>query len=587
LIFLSIIAFVQAIICILFLSIFYHISPTDFYRHHTNNIAIQLTSASDSASLWLCSDTLTGDGVCDMELVEEIPYSVSIKSQKYQTDFFHSQFLKFFGLTSPLYLLLFVLLKQAKKRSKDFVTTDHIRGRRIFSIEDTNVTLSEFGPTRLPLLAGLNFPIAWETVHCLVLGKTGSGKTTLMMQMLDKLRDQKCVIYDKKGDFLQNFYNPDRDLIFNPLDTRCVPWNILGDVNSVFDVESIVDTLIPDTDELGAKQWIDGARIILSSLIHCCFEQGSVDNQSLWDNLNLSVPDMRELFEKYPDRGNAALDILGVAGSKQESGYISEFKKKIGIFRYLALCDGDFSLKKWLQNDEPGWLFVENHQSLKSLLKPILSLVIETVSKEILALSENKDRRIFMFFDELGTLQKLPSIIDFLTEARSRGGALFAGVQDLGKIEKIYGKDLLDTLFNSFSTVAAMKLEGNFTTKYISENLGEREIFEADYSHSMGPEESRDSFSISKKKKKEFAVLPSELSALDPFEAYVKLPHGKLVKGEVLQDFFDAIIPDTELLQLRPETQLAKNKPTTVDEEIITEKEQDEPNQDTTFLDNF
>jgi type IV secretory pathway TraG/TraD family ATPase VirD4 len=48
---------------------------------------------------------------------------------------------------------------------------------------------------------------------------------------------------------------------------------------------------------------------------------------------------------------------------------------------------------------------------VQDTLKPILSLFIDLIGRRLLSMKDDYHRRIFFFLDELGTLQKLSSIL--------------------------------------------------------------------------------------------------------------------------------------------------------------------------------
>jgi Cdc6-like AAA superfamily ATPase len=71
-----------------------------------------------------------------------------------------------------------------------------------------------------------------ETKGFLITGRPGSGKTQLLSQVIETLYgNAKVVIHDYKADYLQAFYDPNGyDIVFNPLDARCVKWDIFEGV---------------------------------------------------------------------------------------------------------------------------------------------------------------------------------------------------------------------------------------------------------------------------------------------------------------------------------------------------------------------
>ena len=75
-------------------------------------------------------------------------------------------------------------------------------------------------------IAGVPYPERTETQHTIVSGTTGSGKTVLISDLVQQIRQRgdRCVIYDKMGSYTQAFFDPDRDVLLNPLDARAPRW---------------------------------------------------------------------------------------------------------------------------------------------------------------------------------------------------------------------------------------------------------------------------------------------------------------------------------------------------------------------------
>ena len=73
----------------------------------------------------------------------------------------------------------------------------------------------------------VRIPARAEAQHIQVIGDTGAGKTTIILQALRQIRARgdSAIIYDPALEFTRRFYDPSRgDVILNPLDKRCPYW---------------------------------------------------------------------------------------------------------------------------------------------------------------------------------------------------------------------------------------------------------------------------------------------------------------------------------------------------------------------------
>lgn len=194
-------------------------------------------------------------------------------------------------------------------------------------------------------------------------------------------------------------------------------------------------------------------------------------------------------------------------------------------FEYISGKDGSFSIDNWLANENGGWIFITNHSEVKDALKPVLSLFIDLIGKKLLSLPDDYHRRIFFFLDEFLTLQRMPTIVEMLTNSRSKGGCFFLGVQDNSQGSKVYSPDIQKTIFNACSTKIIFSVNDPNTAKELSNSIGSTEIWEAEESFMMGPEDVRDGMSMARRKKEDKLILDSEILTLEELKCYVKLPN--------------------------------------------------------------
>lgn len=115
-------------------------------------------------------------------------------------------------------------------------------------------------------LAGVTWPWRREQGHTMLVGTTGTGKTVALTELVDEIRERKerAVIFDLTGAFIESFYEPERDVILNPLDARCPAWSVFNDCTSRAEFHAAAESLVPQ-DGGGAEQFWCSQRAPCSS----------------------------------------------------------------------------------------------------------------------------------------------------------------------------------------------------------------------------------------------------------------------------------------------------------------------------------
>lgn len=315
-----------------------------------------------------------------------------------------------------------------------------------------------------------------ETSHFFVLGQSGTGKTVLLSQIVEQLknRKQKMVVHDNKMDFVTKFYDPTKDLIFNPMDERAIGWSILNEINSIIDIESIAYSLVP-APNFGEPFWNNNARDILIETLKYAKANSISSNKDLFALLNLSRVEMikklnSKVVNKLLENEKSAADIL------------STLHQFIRGLEYLK--DGDFNVKKWIESEENNTIFLTNRKDISDMIAPLLSLFVDLVSKKLLSENEDLDRRVYFILDELTMLNKLSSVVDLITNGRSKGASVLIAVQDLARLKKIYDEEF-NTIFGNCSTKIFFRIGDNFTVQHLNKYAGTEEIERTDQSLSF------------------------------------------------------------------------------------------------------
>ena len=382
--------------------------------------------------------------------------------------------------------------------------------------------LISFGKIPVPFFA--------ENRHFLVVGRPGTGKTTLLNQVLEKLRarKEKAIVYDFKGDYLSNFYDEKTDYIFNPLDQRCVNWCLFDEIEMIPDIDSIATSMIPPSQRQDSF-WIDAARDVFSSILHYLVVSGNRNNAAIWNLVSYTEPDMLDLMRQAVEQGiEPAKRALGYlqgyeAGSKVASDTLSTMRQYTNCFYYMRHLKNEFSVKKWLDEDGSSFLFISNYANLRDTLKPILSLLIDLAMKHILSMSEDVDRRRFIILDEFASLQRLTSVVQCLEQGRSKGASVWIALQDISQLQKLYSHETCYTITNNCNTILSFAVSDPNSQEYLSRLFGETEILETDESLSMGPTDLRDGLTLQRRRRKEPLLLPSQFGILQDFHFYLKM----------------------------------------------------------------
>ena len=435
-----------------------------------------------------------------------------------------------FIFTLPLWLLYPLLMKRFAKKAKEITEESYVAGSKIGNEKEV-IDILKKEPSRLSI-GNIPLPIREEAKHIFIIGKSGSGKTVLLSNIIEHLRQHnlKTVIYDSKGLYISRFYDPGKDLIFNPLDARGVDWNLFSEIETPMDITSIAASLIPVSADWNDPYWPNAARDLFSGILHHLYEKDEKNNSAIWQTVTTEIPALAELM-KSSRGGRIAYSHIQDC-SKQASSVVSVMSLHCACFQFMLQGRSDFSIKKWLTADNGGFIFVSNYSEIEDTLKPVISLFIDQFARRTLSMPDDFNRRIFLVLDEFGTLQKLSSIQNFLTQGRSKGGSCVFAVQDVGQIEKIYSKEIRQAIVNAASTNVICGVADPDTAEYLARKIGKTRVIKAEESFGMGPEDMRDGININRRETEKDLFMPSDLMNLPDLTALIKISHHPLVMSK-------------------------------------------------------
>lgn len=430
-------------------------------------------------------------------------------------------------LSSLLYLLIFW------STAKNMEDKRIIRGAEITPLKVLNKKLAveaHKNPHSCLKIGETVLPYEMEPKHLLVLGASGSGKGVLLNQFVSQINNrkyrlgttEKIVIYDIKGEFIAKQFQ-EGDFVFSPFDSRSLSWNVFNELEIAPDFDVISRSLFsaPDAKD---SYWYNCAGDVFRTGLVFLKMNNKTTNNDLWNFFSQPLTAIQAAFKTLPISEQGALKHIDSSDSPASASIISILQERIQFFRYLVDLDGDFSFRKFIRNErEDRNLFILNIEQYSALFKPLMTLAIDAMVREALSLPDALNRRIFFVLDELGTLNRMDSIIKLETVGRSKGACLVCANQDLGRIEEAYGRANLKSFFNNFNTTFTFRIREPETAEFLSRAIGEQQLIKISQSRQMSPSEVGDRKSISEQEKIERLILPTEFQSLPDLHAIINI----------------------------------------------------------------
>lgn len=397
-------------------------------------------------------------------------------------------------------------------------SNEYLRGARFGSIREVRRAL--WGQKKGPLIIGaVPVPETFEPEHILLCGAPGTGKTNLIVGMLDGIRKsgRRAIVYDTAGTFVEKFYRQGRDMLLNPLDQRTAHWSPWVDVPRDYHYDQIAESTIPDKH--GDPFWAKAARGTLVAVMRKLARQKHTYVSVLLDRLLRSK--LKDLATFVT--GTDAAAFISTEGERTSAGIQAELASVMRSFGYLDDTDDGFSIRDWVEKGEEGsWLFITVKADQLPSLRPLITVWLDIAISAIMSLAPDRDRRLYCVIDELPTLQKLPSLSDFLARARKYGGCGILGFQSYPQLEATYGIQDAAAITGYCSTWVALRANDTATAKHVSENLGQVEQVEANEGMSYGVNDMRDGVNLSRMQVTRPLVMPTEVINLPNLVGFLR-----------------------------------------------------------------
>lgn len=423
----------------------------------------------------------------------------------------------------------------------------HIRGTQLAK----NVReLRHRGADGIAIHPDVRLTESQETAHIMLLGGSGSGKTSILWPILEQIRERgdKALVFSFKGDF-QERWGDNRFALLEPCDARSSHWLLGHDIRTRLDAEALAQTLIPEPDK--DPIWAQGAQALLVAVV----ADLQTKHGERWGYALLAqstaraLSDYDALLETVMRESPIARAYLMGKDSKTTASFLAQMATGLGSVMHLGVAEDAagqggrvrrWSVRAWLDGKTPPVAIMGFRPSADALSRAFASSVIEQAVRQVLDMPDvaPHERRMWLIIDEAPQAGKIPSITQALEAARSKGMRVILGLQGTQQIEKTYDAQTRATWAGMTATKVVARLQEPDDQKWASSLLGEREVERYQATQSVGVGGGGSSAGSSYQRVREPVMLPAQFET-DLYSEYPRRVRALLMNqsGRVVADW--------------------------------------------------
>jgi energy-coupling factor transporter ATP-binding protein EcfA2 len=356
-----------------------------------------------------------------------------------------------------------------------------------------------------------------EREHVLLVGDSGSGKSSLIRQLLVQIRDrgETAIVYDPAREYVPHLLKPERgDLILNPLDARMPYWNPSDELLHPIEADAIAKALFPDRPHENFF-FIDSPRRIFAHLLRY-----RPRPEQLYEWIAKPDPEIDKRVAGTPMEV-----IISKKAAQQRDGVLSVLERAarvLALIPPMAKTGRQWSATQWVEKRE-GWIFVSSTHETREALKPLISLWLDLMILRLTGQTSGCLRPVWVVIDEVASLENLPTLPLALAESRKANTRLVLGLQGKSQVEARYGKEA-EAMLSQPRTKIFLRTTEARAAEWVSKSIGDVETEHLREGRSTGEFGGRHSQNDTFDRRIEPAVLPSEIVNLPDLEGYFQTP---------------------------------------------------------------
>jgi type IV secretory pathway TraG/TraD family ATPase VirD4 len=417
-----------------------------------------------------------------------------------------------FGLAAFVLQVPFSVRKDIR-RIKSLRYGRRLKGPVLVNAKDFTEAVSGNGigittnDSKLPL----RIPRDAENKHFLIVGDTGSGKSSIIRQMLYQVdaRGDSAIVYDPACEFVKQFYDERRgDIVLNPLDARMPYWNPSRELRRKAEAKALAVSLY-QPEGVTNRFFVEAPQKIFAHLLTFL---PTPEELVRW------MSDPSEIDRRV--KGTEYWMLIDPKAPQQRTGVLGSLNMSADSFRLLPKPDetsSAWTATNWAETRR-GWIFITSRPTMREALRPLISLWIDTLVLRLLNEPMPDQKPVWFVIDELASLQRLPQLHTAITENRKSQNPVILGFQGRSQMQARYGEDA-EAMLSQPATKIFLRTTEPRAAKWVSEAIGEIEIERLRETHYEGSRAGRN-FALDRQT--EPLVLPSEVSGLDDLRGFLK-----------------------------------------------------------------
>eukprot|EP01039_Chlorochromonas_danica_P012245 gene12245-13951_t len=417
---------------------------------------------------------------------------------------------------------------EAKKATRD----REMRGSQVVNARILSKFTAKLSNHRSLSIADVQIPIELETRHIAVVGSTGSGKTTCIRQLLDKIeqRGDAALVFDTSGEFISNYYSPKRgDVILSPFDKRGPYWDIFSEIEHPSDVDNIAARIVPRISGHDDSIWTQSASMLVANIIRSLWLEGRTELPLLLSSIqNMPKAELKNWLSHTSSSRSFETD-----AEKATASILFNLSMTASVLQFLKTRPGDsgeFSFRHYyksldsIEGPRP-WIFVPRREDQFEAMAPLLSCWLECAAAAILGLDPHPSRRIWMILDEVPDIPKVQNLQRLLPLGRKFGASIILTFQAIGQMNARYGPDTAAAMLGCCNTKVFLQLIDPESRKWASDTIGQVEAEVRGATESLALQMGQGRTSLGSQRLLRPAVLESEFR-LPKFHGFLQLPDG-------------------------------------------------------------